>query len=53
MTIQQRFKQFKAGIITESELLACFRAISIDGIVRDDNSFIGFDYTNQLWIELK
>ena len=41
------------GLYTKSEIIRELESKNIHGAFRQDGSFIGFDYTNQVWIDTK
>ena len=45
--------KYWAGLYTKEEALAALDQIQIRGQLRPDNSFIGYDYANQFWVEWK
>ena len=39
------------GLITQEEALQVLEGRNIQGAFRDDGSYIGYDYTNQEWLD--
>lgn len=44
---------YQAGLITEAEATQQLEGQEVRGSFRDDDSFIGYDYDNQEWIDTK
>lgn len=44
--------QYHDGLINRKELLTKLENFGIHGALGDDGRYIGYDYTNQQWIEM-
>ena len=57
--IKEKLEQFKAGIITHNEFYSTLEDAHIHGALRDTfcnpdrTGFIGYNYDNQEWIDIK
>ena len=49
--MEKLLAQYNAGIISLDEFNAILNSRGIRGTVRDNGSFIGYDYDNQEWID--
>jgi len=51
--VKLRLRQLVAGLITLDEFNTSLDALGIRGEIRESGGFIGYDYTNQVWIDIK
>ena len=51
--VQRIIKARQSGLITESEAQQNLDCYSVRGAFRDDQSFIGYDYNRQEWIDTR
>ena len=51
-TVKQLLSQLGKGLISHNEFNATLDILGIRGAVRNNGGYIGYDYTNQEWIDI-